>query len=693
MIMAMLVLLCFGIGARAGNIIKILSTEGQPGDEVTISIGLDNSDAVSSLQVSIPLDENLALVEGTGLLGSRCINHSLTVGVKDRMLNVFLYSTSMAVISGNSGEVASFKLRLGNQPATIFLKPSKILLTSATGTTMPGTAEAGNVTIRCAKAQYSMMEVDFGAVPIRSTHTRTLNVTNVGNADLTITNLSFSDVNVFSSTTELPLTVSSGASKELNITYAPVERGEVIKSVKVDCNSSSKLNTIQLKAQPFAVNELHLLDACGTSDEEVTIKMTMNNMDAISGLQLEFNLPEQLEYVDGSFDLSDRKVDHQAVVTLTGKILKIIAYSPMGKTFTGEDGEMGSFKVKLVGKYNTTLTPTKTVLTAMINNKVENVISKVSGSNVTIKYPTIRADNSLDFGAVSVTEACEKIFTIRNNGNAPLTISRITFNNENLSVKETFPIIINEWGSAQVTVIYSSVEQKSFEASMNIYSNDPDQRLKVVKITGRRFAPNFLSATISALQPKDTLKVNLTINNYDDVSGLQFDLEYPSQYYAPFDNNIVLGTLADGMTITLREMSSNTIRYFCYFLNGSSILQGKGDLITIMLIPNGEVPLGGYQLKLTNIKLGTGDLVNKNSGESQIVKFTVEQQVKVIITDVSREYGQVNPKFEYTTDGGTLNGKPEISCEATATSPVGTYKIIATKGTITNNLVVLSMVR
>ena len=50
----------------------------------------------------------------------------------------------------------------------------------------------------------------------------------------------------------------------------------------------------------------------------------------------------------------------------------------------------------------------------------------------------------------------------------------------------------------------------------------------------------------------------------------------------------------------------------------------------------------------------------------------------------TREYGEANPTFEYTVDGEGLEGMPEITCEATATSPVGTYDIIVSKGTVTN---------
>lgn len=41
--------------------------------------------------------------------------------------------------------------------------------------------------------------------------------------------------------------------------------------------------------------------------------------------------------------------------------------------------------------------------------------------------------------------------------------------------------------------------------------------------------------------------------------------------------------------------------------------------------------------------------------------------------------------FEYTSEGAELNGTPAISCSATLTSPVGTYPIVISKGSVTND--------
>ena len=67
-------------------------------------------------------------------------------------------------------------------------------------------------------------------------------------------------------------------------------------------------------------------------------------------------------------------------------------------------------------------------------------------------------------------------------------------------------------------------------------------------------------------------------------------------------------------------------------------------------------------------------------------KLIVVEAYAVFVTANSydRVYGDANPTFEFTSEGATLTGIPEITCEATESSPVGTYPILISKGSITN---------
>lgn len=66
--------------------------------------------------------------------------------------------------------------------------------------------------------------------------------------------------------------------------------------------------------------------------------------------------------------------------------------------------------------------------------------------------------------------------------------------------------------------------------------------------------------------------------------------------------------------------------------------------------------------------------------------LTITKADEVVVTakSYSRQYGEANPNFEYTTAGATLSGTPAISCAATVASPVGEYDIVASKGSVAN---------
>lgn len=64
---------------------------------------------------------------------------------------------------------------------------------------------------------------------------------------------------------------------------------------------------------------------------------------------------------------------------------------------------------------------------------------------------------------------------------------------------------------------------------------------------------------------------------------------------------------------------------------------------------------------------------------------TEADAVVVRANSYTREYGDANPVFGFTSEGASLDGTPEIVCEATATSPVGTYDIVVKQGTVKNN--------
>ncbi len=619
--------------ARAGNMVTLPSVSGAPGEEVTFNVALANTDAVSAMQIQIPITPDaFTVVEGSETLSSRAASHSAKVGIRDGVLNIMVWSNGMATIAPGSGGVVSFSVLLGSEPQAIALNATKVTLTDASGDALSATATNGSITISAPKAQLATRDIDFGHIPICSIYHQSLQVTNVGNAPLIITGIDPSAVEL-SSETPFPYEIAPGNTGYVDITYSPVERGVIEETVRLLSNNIAGTNTIRIIADPFAVNELHVENASGIADSTVTIPLRVNNMDAITGFQFEFDLPEQLQYVDGSFTLSDRKAGHQLVVTCKGQYLTAIAYTLGSGTFSGEDGIIATFDVLLDGRNSTYLEASKAVLTANYHGEDMDVLSAKYRGYVTIASPRLNAPTTLNMGATPVTQNAEGTVTVRNSGNAPLRIDRVVFDIEGFSVSETCPLVIEPWSSIDLHVTYTGQEQATFEALMQLYSNDPDHRLHNITITGSRFAPNFLSFRADDLHTGDNLLVHVDLNNYDPINGLQFDIDYPSQWLSPSD--VMEKTdRASSFSMMWRNVGTGKVRYFFYSLTNAEIAPGEGEIVTLHFTSNADMPEDCYTLHTTEISLGVSNLTNKYSGIDQECSFNA---INWIIGDVNHD--------------------------------------------------------
>lgn len=629
------------LAATAGNVVGLPTAAGTPGEQVTLTVTLTNTDVVSAMQVQVPVDDGFAVVAGSETLSGRAADHSATVGVRDGMLNIMVWSVGMEPLAGDDGVVLSFDVTLGNEPKTIGLHAARVTLTDPAGNPVEGTATDGSLTILAPKVSLASREVDYGHIPIRSEYHRNLTVTNVGNAPLTVSGIDPSAAE-FSSATPFPLVIAAGATNVVDVTYRPVERGAIVETVRLLSDNIAGTNTVRLTADPFAVNELHVADASGIADSTVTIHLNVNNMDALSGFQMEFDLPDQLRYVDGSFALTDRRADHNVVVTHNNGKLRAIAYSLADRTFSGEDGEIAHFDVVLSGRYGTTLRATKAVLTANYRGQDMDVLSDHYGGYVSIASPQLNATDRLDLGATPVTRDAEGMVHVYNGGGAPLRIDRVVFDREGFALTEATPMVIEPWRSVDLHVSYNGQEQASYEAWMQLYSNDPDHRLHNIRVTGSRYAPNFLAYTAGDVVDAANLQVSVEVSNYDPVEGLQFDIAYPWQWFTPTGGYTVTDR-ASGFSMTQRELSRGVMRCFVYSLGDGTIVPGEGTVLTMAFATAPDTPEGDYMLSITNIKAGTSALTDKYAGSTEQCRFAVTHSLpgdvnldgKVDVTDVN----------------------------------------------------------
>lgn len=592
----------------AQNKVLLSTTDGVPGDVVTVDVALQNSDEVTAVEVVIPLvNKQLTYVEGSCVINSERANgHQLNAAVVDGALRIYIYNISLAPLNGNDGLIASFNLKLGKSPAEYPLQ-LQVVLSDAAGKALPATVSNGAVTILAPQIEVVTQSVDFGHVPIMAQYTKTLTLRNSGTLPLEVTGVEFS-ASEFSAT-ENSFTIAAGATKGISVAYSPTKRGAIEESVAVISNAVNGKATAALIADPYSVNELHSSRAEGIAGEVVTVELRMNNMEPIVGLQTMFTLPAGVEYVDGSFAPAERAASHTAMASVSDKQLTLILYSSKNTPMDGNDGVVATFRLRLdcnSGSYK--ITPQNTVLG---NATVENMVSAVSGNYIVVKSPNISGNKELDFGKTPVTEIAKADYSIKNNGKATLVINSVSFLSNGYNVANELPLSIEPGATEVLKVEFIPTAEGEYSTTMNIYSNDPDEKLKTVKLSGTVYEPNNLTFGGENLQNGNYV-MSIGLDNYTGIVAVQMDIHFMPGMTTSNDYLKVTQRLA-GHSCSVTKIDEDTYRFIAFSFNNNSIAGNEGKLFDLTFVPNSGVEYKDAPIVIDNVVLSSSEANNYTS--------------------------------------------------------------------------------
>ena len=604
-------ILCLSWQAIASNTLSLSSVSGTPQTEVEVTVSLDNADAIVALELNIPLGEHLSYVTNSAVLSTTRNNgHQLSAAQVGQNLRIYIYSLSLNAIPGNTGELLTFRLLLGNEPADYTLTPT-VVLSNAQGTSIAGSVQAGALTIQAPKLQIVNPQIDYGHIPIRATYTKNLQLKNVGNLPLTIENITTTDPLFVSKQTTL--TIEAGQTTSITIEYTPTERGAVSAEAIVKSNAINGEQVATIMAAPFSVNELHVGSTSGIADSIVTISLTMNNMEPIVAMQCAFKLPKQLEYVANSLAVNaTRSNGHQALSTLRGDTLFLAIFSMTNQPLHANDGEVSTFQLRLNGSSGTYyLKPIDVVLS---NITEENMVSATSQGKVTIKAPAISSNASLSFGNIPITEVAHATYSVRNNGSAPLVLERATFLAEGYSIVEELPITIANSKTTTITVAYQPTEEGDFSTTMNLYTNDPNNRLKTVALSGHVYEPNALTLNGQSNQD-DTYTLSVALDNYTDIVAVQYDLHWRSDMTTS-QSAFVPSARMQNHNAVVTPLDEDSYRIIIYSMSNATIAGHNGELHQLVFTPQGEANYCGSTISIDNIVLSNAAGGDKTSAKS-----------------------------------------------------------------------------
>lgn len=136
------------IPLSASNILQIHDASGEPYDTITVYVEIINDDPFVAFQFDLPLPEQLTYLLNSTCLTERSVDHIIISSIiNSDTLRILSYSPTNTSFTGNSGNVAYFKLVAGNVPGTYPLNLVNPIISDSNSTNILTDTVNGIVTI------------------------------------------------------------------------------------------------------------------------------------------------------------------------------------------------------------------------------------------------------------------------------------------------------------------------------------------------------------------------------------------------------------------------------------------------------------------------------------------------------------------------------------------------------------------
>ena len=408
------------------------------------------------------------------------------------------------------------------------------------------------------------------------------------------------------------------------------------------------------------------------------------NISNLSSVNQDFTvrLPLKVEYIWGEvFTTVDIVIDYPEPVNLTaqsytreyGDDNPTFEYTSEGATITGTPSiTCSATKTSPVGTYpiviskgsvengnvtfiNGTLTITKALLTVTADNKEMTQGQPVP--TLTVSYSGFKNGETESVLTTKPT-ATTTASSLSEPGTYPITISGGVAQNYELSYKSGTLTVTQ---ADQIAIVVKSCEREYGE----------DNPAFEYTVTG---------GTITG-KPQITCEAgkDAAVGTYD-IKISAGSLDYPNLVLVGGTLTVTKAPLlvkADDKTMKQGDDVPELTLSYSGFKNGetASVLT-KAPTATTTAAPDSKP--GKYPITVSG-----GEAENYQlSYENGTLTVTAADPITITVVSTSREYGDENPAFEYTVEGGTIQGLPQITCEAGKDAVVGTYDIKIETGSI-----------
>jgi len=593
----------------SANIMYIFNTQVQFNDTANIRIKISNDDPFIAFQLDIVIPDQFTYIPTSLHLDpGRSVDHLInSVFIQPQVLRIFAYSLTNTPFVGDTGTVATFLLSSGYVPGIYTMTIQNPIIGGTNSQNILTGFTNGVVTLLAANIYLNTETINFGNVPFGNYLDKTLVIKNTGNQNLQIQEVSV-DCTLFSIMGPTSFMVLPDQSYPLVVRFNALSKGTYLQHLSIQSNDPDQSQReIQLNAICYTVNELHTGNISSFSGEDKTLTFSINNMESFVGFQFDLLLPGQLNYLPGSVILSSRKTNHlvQANLLQNNK-LRIIAFSPDNQFFQGDSGVVVSAGFHVNGISGTY--PLSLSQVVIGNENGQNILSASYSGVLIIHAPDISCPTMIDYGNIAVNAIAEDSIKINNIGLGTLTINQIQFSDTAFYISEILPIEILQGNFKYVKIYYSPYVKGEFAETMTVYSNDPDQGIVAVDLTGLVFYPNVIYAGEIFSCDQDTVDLFVSVDNFESFIAFQFDLVFPDILTCILDS-ITLTDRSQGHVLMKTLLSPTRVRIIAYSLDQNPFLGMTGPIVHFTFIIKAMQP-GIYPLVLENAILSNSQSQN-----------------------------------------------------------------------------------
>ncbi|MCK9204830.1 MAG: choice-of-anchor D domain-containing protein, partial [Bacteroidales bacterium] len=606
-VIVIILLLLTNAGLHAANTMQMGSASMGPLQPFTLQVSINNSSQFVAFQFDLPIPAGFSYVGNSAALNpSRSNGHILQAElISGNTLRVFGFSFNNTFFLGDTGTIVTFQLQSGTMPGEFPLNLVGPIIGDINQVNILTGSFNGIATVLAPDINITATLIDFDRTPLGQSTTRSFQIDNLGNQPLNILSITF-DSPYFEVVGNSTFSIGAGQSANVIIRFNSVVKGFYNNMMTIASNDPDEIaTTVNLQSHAYAVNELHAETLSVFSGQQGTLHLSINNMEPFTGFQFDLQLPAPMSYIIGSAALTNRKTDHVVSANMiAGNKLRVIAYSPTMKLFTGTEGDIVTVTFMIVGPGGYYPLDLSDVVIGNIEG--ENCLSDFYNGYLQIAAPDIECNGSLPFGDVSVLDTGHQNLQVNNQGNDTLKIHQVTFTNPVFSLATPLPLNILPYEAKNLRVDFHQPSEGQATGTMKIFSNDPEpyENPKPVSLSGYAFNPNYMIVPDLVCKNVDTIRIPVKVDNIEEFVGFQFDLNFPSiLHYVP--NSAVLSTRAQGHLLMEQILGPSAVRLISFSLSQLPFTGDTGTIATLTFTINTQDPSNTLlPLTLTNAILG-----------------------------------------------------------------------------------------